>query len=61
METSNINYFFVRAMDQEEKHFNVFFEKNVVAVGWSDINFSKFDDSEALVSVISQLLYLAKI
>ena len=35
------NYFMVRAMSSKEEHFKAFFDNSVVAVGWSDIDFSK--------------------
>ena len=61
METSNTKYFFVRAMRQEEEHFDVFFGNEVVAIGWSDFNFSEFDDPEVLVSQIRELPYNAEL
>ncbi len=42
----NKNYFMVRAMNSQDKDFNVFFENKVVAVGWSKINFSDFQKSD---------------
>ncbi len=40
------NYFMVRAMNSQVKDFNVFFENKVIAVGWSEINFSDFQKSD---------------
>ena len=37
-------YYLVRAMSQSEKDFSVFFEKGVVAVGWSDFPFRDFQN-----------------
>ena len=37
-------HYMVRAMTQQETDFEVFFERNVVAVGWSQVNFSQFDN-----------------
>lgn len=47
-------------MGQEEEHFDVFFGNEVVAIGWSDFNFSEFDDPEVLVSQIRELPYYAE-
>ncbi len=54
---SERHYYMVRAMLSEESDFAVFFTKNVVAVGWSDVNFSKFSDAEALRDAVRQQYY----
>ena len=47
------NYFMVRAMGSSENDFKVFFENNVVAVGWSEIHFNEFDtNSEELIEKV---------
>lgn len=42
------NYYMVRAMLSREEDFRIFFDHNVVAVGWSEVDFSKFSDTDAL-------------
>ena len=42
------NYYMVRAMNSNQEDFDIFFKNNVVAVGWSRVNFSKEADSERL-------------
>ena len=41
-------YYMVRAMLSREEDFKIFFENNVVAVGWSRIDFSSFSDVDEL-------------
>jgi restriction system protein len=36
------NYYMIRAMNSTQEDFDIFFKNNVVAVGWSDIDFSDF-------------------
>src|ERR1700753_650157 len=52
-------YYMVRAMNSTQEDFDVFFKNNVVAVGWSDINFSDFDiqDVDHLVSEVDKCYY----
>ena len=38
------NYFLVRAMDSSQQSLNVFFENDVVAVGWSDSDLPQLFD-----------------
>ena len=40
----NRNYLMVRAMNSQPNEFDVFFKNNVVAVGWSDINFTEYSN-----------------
>lgn len=54
---SERHYFMVRAMRSEESDFAVFFKRNVVAVGWSNIDFSKFSKGEALREAVRQQYY----
>jgi predicted Mrr-cat superfamily restriction endonuclease len=53
------NYYMVRAMASSEQDFKVFFDNNVVAVGWSDVDFSKYtkDKTEELVSAVEKIYY----
>lgn len=54
---SERHYFMVRAMLSEEKDFDVFFKNNVVAVGWSDVNFKEFSDRESLREAVRKQYY----
>lgn len=45
----------VRPKQQKEDYFNVFFKKNVVAVGWSDYSFKDYSDIEKLFPKIDYL------
>ncbi len=58
----NRNYFMVRAMNSQVKDFNVFFENKVVAVGWSEINFSGFQKTEGnkLKEEVRKVYYSSK-
>lgn len=49
MKNAEQGYYMVRAMRQTEQDFDLFFEKNVVAVGWSYVDFTSSEDAEALV------------
>ncbi len=40
------NYYMVRAMFSNDAHFDEFFKKEIVAVGWSSVNFSSFKANE---------------
>lgn len=60
MDQQNINYYMVRAMSQTEKDFDVFFNRSVVAVGWSEVNFSKFVNVEEIISLINEKYYKNK-
>lgn len=50
-------YYLVRAMSQSQSDFDVFFENNVVAVGWSKVDFSQFDDVDSLVNKVREKYY----
>ncbi len=52
MEGLQRNYLMVRAMGQQQKEFDVFFGNSVVALGWSDIDFSKFADAESVAAEV---------
>lgn len=53
------NYFMVRAMTSSENDFKVFFDNSVVAVGWSEIDFSKYDQDniEGLAAAVKAEYY----
>ncbi len=57
MENARPGYYMVRAMKQTEPEFSVFFERNVVAVGWSHVDFSSFEDLEALVREVDRVYH----
>ena len=47
-------YYLVRAMSQSEKDFSVFFGKEVVAVGWSDVRFCNFHSAEDIINEVRE-------
>ncbi|MBL7994383.1 restriction endonuclease [bacterium] len=53
------NYLMVRAMNSAETDFKAFFNNNVVAVGWSKVDLSKYDSSqtEQLIEEIEKCYY----
>jgi restriction system protein len=53
----DINYYMVRAIDNDEALEN-FTKNNIVAIGWSDFNFSNYGSSD---DVIKELDYLDRI
>lgn len=50
-------YYLVRAMSQSQEDFDVFFENNVVAVGWSKVNFSQCKNSDLLIKEVGEYYY----
>lgn len=54
------HYLMVRAMTSQEIHFKEFFDNDVVAVGWSDIDFTKYPDEHDLKEVIRERYYSGK-
>ncbi len=56
------NYYMVRAMNSQVKDFEVFFENKVVAVGWSEVDFSNFQKSEGnkLKDEVQSIYYSSK-
>ena len=50
----------VRAMLSREEDFKIFFENNVVAVGWSRIDFSSFSDVDELKKAVRGAYYAQK-
>lgn len=51
------NYYMVRAMYSREEDFRVFFENNVVAVGWCEVDFTESPDSSALRKAVYETYY----
>ena len=49
------NYYMVRAMDSSESAFKIFFEHNVVAVGWSKVDFTAFSNVAELREKVCEL------
>ena len=54
------HYLMVRAMTSQDIHFKEFFDNDVVAVGWSDIDFSKYADDQSLREAIREQYYSGK-
>lgn len=50
-------YFFVRAMGQSEAEFAVFFDKGVVAVGWSAIDFTAYPIPDSVAAAVEAHYY----
>jgi len=50
-------YYMIRAMTQSQKDFDVFFENNIAAVGWSKVNFNQFDNVDSLVKEVYETYY----
>lgn len=51
------NYYMVRAMFSREKDFEEFFKKSVVAVGWSNVDFTQYTSVEALRDAVNAEYY----
>ncbi len=51
------NYYMVRAMFSREDDFKIFFNNNVVAVGWSEVDFTKFSDIVELQEEVRKVYY----
>jgi len=45
---TEVNYYLIRAMYQSPEEFDIFFKNNIVAVGWSEIDFSKYNEISKL-------------
>lgn len=50
--------YMIRAMGSEQEDFDVFFRNSVVAVGWSQVDFTEFDSSEDLVRAVEAEYYV---
>lgn len=53
------NYYAVRAMASTEKDFQIFFENSIVAVGWSEIDFTEYpkDKTKELLDAVYECYY----
>lgn len=49
------NYYMVRAMHSSESDFRVFFDQSVVAVGWSEIDFTEYDNNNDIAEAVREL------
>lgn len=49
--------YMVRAMSQSDAEYAIFFEQNVIAVGWSEVNFSSYTDIEKLIAAVDTKYY----
>ena len=56
----NKGYYLVRAMGQTQNDFDIFFNNNVVAVGWSEVDFSKYSDEDLLVKEVDRVYYTSR-
>ncbi len=52
MRMTDRNYYMVRAMSSSWDDFKIFFDYSVVAVGWSEVDFTEYPDSEDLRKAI---------
>ena len=52
------NYLMVRAMTSQEIHFRTFFDNSIVAVGWSDVDFSACNGDDDLRQRVKNQYYL---
>ena len=50
----------VRAQRSTEEDFSVFFKNSVIAVGWSRVNFSKYEDDDLLEKAVRESYYQEK-
>ncbi len=53
-------YLMVRAMTSQEIHFKEFFDNSIVAVGWSSVRFSDYDNPEDLREAVRKYYYSEK-
>jgi len=53
----DVAYYLVRAMSQSQDDFDVFFENNVVAVGWSEVDFHQHANVDSLVEKVNETYY----
>lgn len=50
-------YYLVRAMSQSQDDFDVFFKNNIVAVGWSEVDFHQHANVDSLVEKVNETYY----
>lgn len=55
--TTERQYFMVRAQRSMKEDFDVFFGENVVAVGWSDVDFTQYDTAVELRAAVRTEYY----
>lgn len=55
--TDETGYYMVRAMDGSDEDFRVFFENDAVAVGWSRVDFTEYDDPSEAAEAMVQRYY----
>lgn len=51
------NYYMIRAMLSREDDFKIFFDNNVVAVGWSNIDFASLPNSQEVKNAVHRSYY----
>ena len=51
------NYYMIRAMLSREDDFKIFFDNNVVAVGWSKVDFASLPDSQEVKNAVRRSYY----
>lgn len=51
------NYYMIRAMLSRENDFKIFFDNNVVAVGWSKVDFASLPNSHEVKNAVRQSYY----
>ena len=57
----NKNYLMVRAMNSEPKDFEIFFNNKVVAVGWSEVDFTQYKNKpNELREAVNEMYYAGK-
>lgn len=54
---SERNYYMIRAMKGTQEHYDVFFKRGRVAVGWSGVNFSEIDNPNDLAEKVKVNYY----
>ncbi len=57
MAQSKTKYYMVRAMAQKEADFKLFFDHSVIAVGWSEVDFTAFKSVEELIQQVDKIYY----
>jgi restriction system protein len=50
-------FIMVRAMSQSEEDFNIFFKNSIVAVGWSQVDFTHYSDLNDLANAVKEKYY----
>ena len=55
--TQQKKYYMVRAMNSTEPYYNYFLNNKIVGIGWSNINFSEYSDTEKVVKAVEDRYY----